>query len=154
MRSIAIAMSSDPAFWDASGVVLLCLAQREAARAKRLHRHASHLVVWWGTTVEATSAFERVRREGAAPTDECDRALARLADLSRTWVEVQPVEGVRDLARDLLGEHPLRAGDALQLAAALVWTRGRPRNRVFVTFDDRLGRVAEALGFTVLPAGR
>lgn len=154
MHSTAIAMSSDPAFWDASGIVLLCLAQREAARAKRLRRYASHLVVWWGTTVEATSAFERVRRDGTAPADECDRALARLAELSRTWIEVQPVERVRDFVRDLLGEHSLRAGDALQLAAALVWTRGRPRNRVFVTFDDRLGRVAESLGFIVLPAGR
>lgn len=151
MRSIGIAMSSVPAFWDASAIVLLCLAQRDAAVAKRVFRQMPQLVVWWGTPIEATSAFERVRRERTAPSVECNRALSRLAGLSRTWIEVQPVEPVRELARELLGNHPLRTGDALQLAASIVWTRGRTRNRVFVTFDERPGRVAATLGFAVRP---
>lgn len=145
-------MTSGSVFWDASGIVLLCLAQPEAAQAKRLRRTSSQLVVWWVTPVEATSAFERVRREGVAPAAECDRALARLEGLSRTWIEVQPVEQVRVLAKHLLAQHPLRAADALQLAAALVWTKERPRSRVFVTFDERLRRAAATYGFAVQPA--
>lgn len=144
-------MSSRSAFWDASGIVLLCLAQPEAAEARRLQRSYPRLVVWWGTPVEATSAFERVRRDGSAPVAECDRALARLETLSRRWVEVQPVDRLRSLARDLLARHPLRAADALQLSAALLWTGERPRNRVFVTFDERLGGAAAAHGFSVHP---
>ena len=144
-------MSSRSGFWDASGIVLLCLAQPESNRARRLLRAAPRLVVWWGTLVEATSSFERVRREGTAPSAECDRALARLAALSQGWIEVQPLDAVRSTARDLLSRYALRAADALQLAAALAWTRGRPRNRTFVTFDERLGRAATAEGFAVQP---
>jgi hypothetical protein len=144
-------MPERSAFWDASGIVLLCLAQPEANQARRLQRSSPRLVVWWGTLVEATSAFERVCREGTAPSAECDRALSRLGTLSRRWIEVQPVDRVRSLARDLLARHPLRAADALQLGAALVWAGDRPRNRVFVTFDERLGRAADTQGFSVRP---
>jgi predicted nucleic acid-binding protein len=146
-----IAMSERSAFWDASGITLLCLAQPDANQARRLERSHSRLVVWWGTTVEATSAFERVRRAGAAPPVECDRALARLEALSHRWIEVQPVDRVRSLAMDLLARYPLRAADALQLGAALMWTKERARNRIFVTFDERLGRAAAAHGFSVQP---
>jgi hypothetical protein len=144
-------MSDGSAFWDASGVVLLCLAQPESNEARRLQRSYPRLVVWWGSLVEAASAFERVRREGTAPSAECDRALGRLAALSRRWVEVQPVDRLRPLAAELLSRHPLRAADALQLGAAVLWAGDRPRNRVFVTFDDRLGRAAAAEGFSVHP---
>lgn len=140
------------AFWDASGVVLLCLAQPESNGARRLQRSYPRLVVWWGSLVEATSAFERVRRAAGAESAECDRALCRLGTLSRRWVEVQPVDRLRPLAVELLARHPLRAADALQLGAAMIWAGDRPRNRGFVTFDERLGRAAAAEGFSVHPA--
>ena len=44
----------------------------------------------------------------------------------------------------------LRAADALQLAAALVWCRQRPHGRAFVVADDGLSDAAEAEGFTVI----
>jgi len=45
--------------------------------------------------------------------------------------------------------HPLGAADALQMAAALVLSRERPRWR-FVTGDSRLASVAELEGFDVI----
>jgi hypothetical protein len=47
--------------------------------------------------------------------------------------------------------HVLRAGDAAQLAAALVWCRERPKQRPLIAFDDRLRKAAAASGFTVRP---
>ena len=44
----------------------------------------------------------------------------------------------------------LRAADALQLAAALVLNRERPRNRDFVTADGDLARAAASEGFRVV----
>ena len=38
---------------------------------------------------------------------------------------------MRDLARDLLDAHELRAADSLQLAAALTWCQQRPAKRNF-----------------------
>jgi hypothetical protein len=48
--------------------------------------------------------------------------------------------------------HPLRAGDALQLAAALVACGERPEALPFVCLDDRLRDAARREGFAVLPS--
>lgn len=58
---------------------------------------------------------------------------------------------VRNQAIRLLGLHPLRAADALQLAAALVWADRRPRGHPFVCLDAGLREAAHAEGFSVLP---
>ena len=50
----------------------------------------------------------------------------------------------------LLLVHDLRAGDALQLAAALTAAEGQPIAMGFVTLDDRLGRAALREGFPVV----
>jgi len=58
---------------------------------------------------------------------------------------------VRARAARLLSLHPLRAADALQLAAALVWCRERTAEAPFVCLDDRLRLAAAREGFRVLP---
>jgi uncharacterized protein len=45
----------------------------------------------------------------------------------------------------------MRAADALQLAAALVWCDEQPQGEVFVTLDERLADTARREGFTTLP---
>jgi len=66
---------------------------------------------------------------------------------------VVPSVPLRDRASRLVAVHPLRAADALQLAAALVSSEVTPRGDGFVTLDDRLRTAARAEGFAVLPAG-
>ncbi len=48
--------------------------------------------------------------------------------------------------------HPLRAADALQLAAAFVLADRRPSTLELVTLDDRLAVAARKEGFVVLDA--
>jgi hypothetical protein len=48
--------------------------------------------------------------------------------------------------------HPLRAADALQLAAALVWVEEQPHGEGFVSLDGRLRDAAAREGFTLVPA--
>jgi predicted nucleic acid-binding protein len=43
----------------------------------------------------------------------------------------------------------VRAADAVQLAAALVWCRERPNRRPFICVDERLCRAATEAGFAV-----
>lgn len=43
----------------------------------------------------------------------------------------------------------LKAMDSLQLAAALVWCKELPKNKDFVSADDRLLKAAERAGFNV-----
>ena len=77
------------------------------------------------------------------------RGSARLSQLRGAWDEILPSERLRSTAEDLPERFSIRAGDAMQLAAALVWCRERTRGRAFVCFDERLGKAAESVGFTV-----
>jgi predicted nucleic acid-binding protein len=66
------------------------------------------------------------------------------------WKEILPVESVRECALEQLGRFPLRAADALQLAAAIIWSGRNPRGRRFVSNDLQLGSAAREAGFDVL----
>ncbi len=117
-------MLSEAAFWDTSAVVPLCCHQAASGVAQRLARRYSRMVVWWGTKVEAHGALNRLHREGALTESSFRQTRARLSVLSRAWSEVLPVELVREQAEELLARYKIRAADALQPAAALVWCQG------------------------------
>jgi len=107
-------------------------------------------VVWWATPVEIQSAIARLHRAGELKDAGRRAALNRLELLSRGWREVLPTDRLRGLAQDLLSQHPLRAADSLQLAAALVWCQQKPSQRSFLSGDDRLCAAATACGFEVV----
>src|SRR5205085_11898054 len=56
------------AFWDASAIVPLCCSQPAIGHGRKLLRDVRRMVVWWGTSVEARSAFARLVREGPCRT--------------------------------------------------------------------------------------
>jgi predicted nucleic acid-binding protein len=65
---------------------------------------------------------------------------------------VLPSDSLRDEAERLIDRFPLRAADALQLAAALSWCIGRPKGRVFIAGDRQLLDAARELGFHAVEA--
>jgi uncharacterized protein len=137
------------AFWDASAIVPLCCSQAATGRSRKLLRDAGSMVVWWGTLVEARSAFARLARDGSLTDVQRVRAATLLAQLRPSWDEIQPSESVRVIAEELPDRYGVRALDAMQLAAALVWCRERPNRRPFICFDERLSTAAATVGFTV-----
>jgi hypothetical protein len=108
------------------------------------------MLVWVLAATEVISALSRKRREEALDRDLFAAAKRRLAKLERAWNEVAQIEAVRARARRLLEVHPLRAADALHLAAALVVVEERTDSIQFVTFDSRLAEAAAREGFEVL----
>ncbi|MBL8293282.1 MAG: type II toxin-antitoxin system VapC family toxin [Bryobacterales bacterium] len=140
-------MKKIDAFWDSSALVPLCVSQSTSTAAKAALRSKS-IAVWWGTPIEVTSAFTRLLRSGDISQREFQSAMARLVMLRRQWVEIQPTDSLRVLAEKLLQQHALRSADALQLAAALIWAKHRPRGRAFVCFDGRLAEAARKEAFT------
>jgi uncharacterized protein len=142
-------MTRQPAFWDASALVPLCV-QEVASRQAQSHLRKFLPVVWWGSPMEIHSAIARLHRVGSLKDAEKRGALSRLELLSRGWREIVPGDHVRDLARRLLDTHELRAADSLQLAAALTWCHQRPANRDFICADVRLSKAATAAGFSVI----
>jgi predicted nucleic acid-binding protein len=139
----------EPAFWDTSALVPLCLARQASPRAQQLLRRYAP-VVWWSTSVEARSAFARQLRLGSLTVAEHANASASLGALKRKWQEIQPSEPLRALAEELLGRYPLSAADALQLAAAYIWSEQRPFSRCFISGDKRLLGAARSAGFQAI----
>lgn len=141
-------MKKVDAFWDTSAIVPLCVGQASSGFARKALKNKS-IAVWWGTPVETASAFARLSRTGEIEQHHFRMAMARLAALGRMWIEVQPSDGLRELAEELIERHPLRAADALQLAAALIWSRRHPQKRAFVCLDGVLADAAGKEGFSV-----
>lgn len=133
-------------FWDTSAVVPLLVSEDRTDAALGILREDPALGVWWGTPVECASAIARLEREGADPA-RVEEAFARLDELARAWTEVEPHEELRQVARRLLRVHPLRAADALQLAAAYLLSERRPPTLAVVTFDERVRLAALKEGF-------
>jgi uncharacterized protein len=140
-------------YWDASALIPLMTAQgRSAAVMAEVDRHPS-IVTWWGTKVECASALARLQRDGKITPLSGDIARIRFLLLSDAWDEIEPSDGLRQTAIRVVRTHPLRAGDALQLAAALAACEGDPASLPFVTLDDRLAEAASREGFPIVWPG-
>lgn len=136
-------------FWDSSAIVPLIVAEAGTDSMQAIAGEDPVMCVWWGTEIECVSALARLEREDALAETAMIAALERLDLLAEAWNEVQPVAAVRGVARRLLRVHPLRAADALQLAAAVVAAEGVPASLDLVTLDERLAAAARREGFVV-----
>ncbi|RPJ59340.1 MAG: PIN domain-containing protein [Acidobacteria bacterium] len=137
-------------FWDSSAIVPLLVKEASTESLLKMLEGDQQLLVWWGTPVECTSALARREREGSMPADQTTAAIERLVSLATAWDEVAPSVAVRSQARRLVRLHPLRAADALQLAAAVVAAEHEPASLEIVTLDERLRTAAEREGFHVI----
>jgi predicted nucleic acid-binding protein len=137
-------------FWDSSAIVPLCVEEAATDRALALAAEDPEVAIWWATPVECASALARLEREAALTAAEAAEAFHRLDLLARSWFEIEPHDELREVARRLLRVHPLRAGDALQLAAAYLAAERRPPTLEVVTLDERLRHAAVKEGFRVV----
>ena len=137
-------------FWDSSAILAQLFAERATAVVAGLYAEDPAQTVWCLTEIELASALARRMREGL-PNEQAAEVRDSWRRLSTRWSEVSSLEVVRPRAIRLVNTHPLRAGDALQLAAALVASEERPDALPFVCLDDRLREAARKEGFLVLP---
>ena len=138
-------------FWDSSAIIPLCLKESASEAAKGLLKGDEDVVVWWTTRIECLSALSRRQRGKTLSFGDELKAKTILSALAAAWSEVQPTEMVRQRAERLLSIHPLRASDALQLAAALIWAQESPQGLEFVCLDQNLREAALRQGFSILP---
>ncbi len=138
-------------FWDTSALAPLLIRERNSSALEALSKTDPAIVAWWGTLPECTSAIARLERQGRLSQSETVNAFSHLQDLAERWHEIQPSETLRQSALRFLRVHPLRAADALQLAAAFAAAEGKPRNLPFVCLDERLSAAAGREGFPLMP---
>ena len=138
-------------FWDSSALVPLFVREGHSEAMLGLAEDDPKMLIWWASHTECAGAVHRLRRAGTFAADEAARILGALATAIDAANAVQPGDALSSKALRLLGVHPLRAADALQLAAALLWAQDAPGGRELVCLDERLRTAALLEGFTVLP---
>lgn len=136
-------------FWDASAIVPLLIAEKTTGHLQALARRDPDMMAWWGSTVECASALARLERDEALDAKGAGLAFQRLGQIAGAWHEVEPSEIVRENAIRFLRVHPLRAADALQLAAAFVAAERRPASLQVITLDQRLADAMRKEGFVL-----
>ena len=137
-------------FWDASAIVPLLVAETTTRSLQGLARRDSDMLVWWGSQVECASALARLERGALLDAKGAALAFGRLKHLADGWHEVEPSEAIRENALRFLRVHPLRAADALQLAAAFLAAERRPSSLEMVTLDELLAEAARKEGFELV----
>jgi hypothetical protein len=141
-------MSLPFAFWDTSALLPLCVRQKQTSQANALYTRYG-LGVWWGTPVEIMSGLTRMKRSKEIDHHQFLAGSQTAQYLADAWESVNPSKKLAAHACTLLELYPLRAADALQLAAALDYFDQTPRGHVFITGDQRLADAARQSGLTV-----
>jgi predicted nucleic acid-binding protein len=133
-------------FWDSSALVALLVTEAGGPLRFSQLQADPEIAVWWASSVEIESAFQRRLRDGSIDSAQAQVARDRLADLAAAWHEVSPTPAVRKLAHRLLRTHPLRAVASLQPAAALTLEAAGLHGLAFACADPRLHIAAEIDG--------
>jgi len=136
-------------FWDSSAVVPLIVRQPRSVQADHWLADDPDVVTWTLTLVEIVSALRRLVRERKLTEVTARQAEAVASDLSGHFHMISDIDRVKALACRALRLYPLRANDALQLAAALAWADGHPEGLMFHTLDERLAHAAALEGFAI-----
>ena len=138
-------------YFDASALVKRYVRESGSATVRRLLTSgtaaSSRL-----SEVEVSSGIIRRAREGAFTIQQRDRMLAALLRDVPALAMVEMTPEITADARTLLLRHPLRAGDAIQLASCLYLQRQLAQPIPMVAFDGRLVQAARAEGVAVITA--
>jgi uncharacterized protein len=136
------------AYWDSSALVPLCISQSQTVAAQILYAKYK-IVTWWATQVEIVSGLTRLTRMGAMTQQQYLLSKPFVKNLAGEFVSIHESAGIAPSACRLLELHPLRAADALQLAAALEACEHNPLGFALITADQRLADAARQTGFSV-----
>jgi hypothetical protein len=140
-------------FWDSSALLPLVVRQPPFSdRCRRAFGLKVARAIAFLARVECRSAIERLAREGILNATARRRALTKIDKLVAAFDIVAFSADVETHALALLGRHPLRAFDALQLGCAqgLAPRGGTNALPELVCCDRRLAEAAAAEGFSLV----
>jgi len=134
-------------FWDTSALLPLFVEEPATESCAALLSADSSVIVWEGTSVELLSALSRYRRHSSGFDDLWPSVRHEILQRWGSWSRVADLAKASLRAQRLVNVHPLKAGDAFQLAAALVACEDQPQRLHFVTRDGTLATAARLEGF-------
>lgn len=103
------------------------------------------------TWVEVISAVARRQREGNLTSADVAQVIQTFrSDLNNQYQVIELDSTLAETAGQLVGQYPLRAYDAVQLASVLLlqpaFATTQSTQLIFLTADERLSTIAIALG--------
>ena len=103
------------------------------------------------TWVEVISAFARRQREGSLTSADVAQVIQTFrSDLNTQYQVIELDATLAVSAGQLVNQYPLRAYDAVQLASVLLlqpaFATTQSTQLIFLTADDRLSAIVQALG--------
>ena len=137
-------------FWDTSALLPLFIDEPATHACEKLLASDPVVLVWEGTATEMFSALARYRRHAKGFDDLWPGIRHEMLQRWPTWARVADWGRVSSPAQRLVTVHPLKAGDAFQLAAAIVASEDQPHTLPFVTRDRTLASAAQLEGFRVV----
>lgn len=129
-------------YFDASSLVK-CFIEEEGSAEIRTLIADSLPTTSRLSAIEIASAICRRCREGQVTEVERNDALDRLDEVMAELYVVELTPAITASAQELLRHHPLRAGDAIQLASFLAVRARTGANVRFSAFDNRLVESAQ-----------
>ena len=136
-------------FWDTSALLPLFVDEPATESCAALLSSDPSVIVWEGTSVELLSALSRYRRHSSGFDDLWPSVRHEILQRWVSWSRVADLAKASLRAQRLVNVHPLKAGDAFQLAAALVACEDQPQRIDFVTRNQTLAGAARLEGFQV-----
>ena len=140
-------------FLDSSALVKRYVAETGTAWVQSITapHTRNKLIIDRITWVEVLSALARRQREGSLSSNNVAKAIRTFRyDLDTQYQVVELDRMLTETAGQLVGKHPLRAYDAVQLASALrvqsAFARAKSTSLTFLAADDRLIAIAQAEG--------
>jgi len=124
-------------YCDASALVKRYVREKGSVKVRRILSSGTAATSRY-SAIEIASALARRTRDGALSEGERDQALAALDEDLTALLVVELTDEIVTRAQALLRRHPLRAGDALQLASCVRLRDQLGDDVRLVAFDDRL----------------
>jgi len=136
---------------ESSAVLAWLLRQAAARQVEGILANASDVLTSDLTLIECQRAFHRETALGRMPEETVRQVEAKLAASRSAWRVLRLLAPIIERAKQRFPHEPIRSLDALHVASALHAKSVAP-DLAMLSLDDRVRRVAEAVGFTLLPA--
>lgn len=138
-------------YLDASALVKNYVDEPGSAQLRLAMRQATLLGTHLISRVEVAVAFAKAVRTKALPAGEAVLCLRRFRTDWPNFIRLGVSEVLVAHADMLAWNHGLRAYDAVQLAAALLWQEMLASQVTFTCFDARLWKIAGDAGLQRYP---
>lgn len=136
---------------ESSAMLAWLLGEAAGSHIEGILANSDEVVTSDLTLVECNRAFQRELAMGRLTEDDARRTTVKLDLAVQAWRILRVLPSIAKRAGERFPREPIRSLDALHVASAL-HARSATPDIIVLSLDDRIRRVAESVGFSLLPS--